>query len=53
MNMTMKEATVNGLIGLEIFMWFIVGECIGKGSLIGYNTNEMNSMGRFKLPAEE
>jgi len=33
---TTKETAVKSLIGLEIVLWFYVGECIGKGSLIGY-----------------
>jgi F-type H+-transporting ATPase subunit g len=33
---TVKEATINTAVGLEIFCWFFIGECIGKGSLIGY-----------------
>nr|ALS04563.1 mitochondrial ATP synthase subunit g [Pseudodiaptomus poplesia] len=33
---TMKEATVNTLVAAEIAGWFFIGECIGKGSLIGY-----------------
>jgi len=35
-NMTVKEVTVNTLVGVEVLMWFFAGECIGKGSLIGY-----------------
>ena len=32
----MKEIVTNSLVGLEIFGWFIVGEMIGRKSLIGY-----------------
>ena len=32
-----KEIAVKSLIGVEILMWFYVGEVIGKGSLIGYD----------------
>lgn len=35
-NLTVKEATVNTLIGLEVVFCFFIGECIGKGSLVGY-----------------
>ena len=35
-NVTVKEATVNTLITAEVIFWFFIGECIGKGSLIGY-----------------
>lgn len=35
-NLTVKEATVNTVIGLEVMFWFFAGECIGKGSLVGY-----------------
>nr|AQS22698.1 mitochondrial ATP synthase g subunit [Pseudodiaptomus poplesia] len=33
---TVGEATVNAIIVAEIACWFFIGECIGKGSLIGY-----------------
>ena len=37
-NWTVKETTINTIVpvGLEIFCWFFIGECIGKGSVIGY-----------------
>ncbi|XP_059172136.1 ATP synthase subunit g, mitochondrial-like [Physella acuta] len=35
--LTVKEAWLNTLIGAEIAFWFFAGECIGKGSVIGYN----------------
>ncbi|GAB6028411.1 hypothetical protein CHUAL_002572 [Chamberlinius hualienensis] len=34
--LTMKEATLNTLVGAEVLFWFFVGECIGKRALIGY-----------------
>merc|ERR1711864_68853 len=34
---TVKETTVNLVVGAEILCWFFIGECIGKGSLVGYN----------------
>ncbi|CAF98546.1 unnamed protein product, partial [Tetraodon nigroviridis] len=34
---TVKEALRNGLVATEVLMWFYIGECIGKGGLIGYN----------------
>jgi F-type H+-transporting ATPase subunit g len=33
---TVGEATVNAIIVAEIACWFFIGECIGKGSLVGY-----------------
>ncbi|XP_025198693.1 ATP synthase subunit g, mitochondrial-like [Melanaphis sacchari] len=36
-NITVKDATLNSLIALEVYMWFYVGECIGKRHLIGYD----------------
>ena len=33
---TVKEATVNTIVVAEIACWFFIGECIGKGSLVGY-----------------
>ncbi|XP_005988207.1 ATP synthase subunit g, mitochondrial [Latimeria chalumnae] len=34
---TIKDALRNGLVTMEVLMWFYIGEIIGKGSLIGYN----------------
>ncbi|RUS78847.1 hypothetical protein EGW08_013389 [Elysia chlorotica] len=36
-NLTVRDAWLNTLVGVEIFFWFVAGECIGKGSIIGYN----------------
>jgi F-type H+-transporting ATPase subunit g len=33
---TVGEATVNAIIAAEVVCWFFIGECIGKGSVIGY-----------------
>ncbi|CAL8267696.1 unnamed protein product [Merluccius merluccius] len=33
---TVKDAVRNGLVATEVLMWFYIGECIGKGGLIGY-----------------
>lgn len=35
--LTVKEAWLNTLVGIEIWCWFFVGECIGKRHLIGYD----------------
>ncbi|GFN85372.1 ATP synthase subunit g, mitochondrial [Plakobranchus ocellatus] len=35
--LTVREAWLNTLVTAEVFCWFIAGECIGKGSIIGYN----------------
>ncbi|KAH9509230.1 ATP synthase subunit g, mitochondrial [Bulinus truncatus] len=35
--LTVKEAFVNTLVGAEIAFWFFAGECIGKGSIVGYD----------------
>jgi F-type H+-transporting ATPase subunit g len=34
--LTVKDATINTLITAEVIFWFFIGECIGKGSLTGY-----------------
>jgi len=34
--LTVKEAALNTLVGAEIAFWFFVGECIGKGRIVGY-----------------
>ncbi|GIY27627.1 ATP synthase subunit g, mitochondrial [Caerostris extrusa] len=33
---TVKEGWLNTLIAMEIYFCFCIGECIGKGSLLGY-----------------
>ncbi|XP_053187585.1 ATP synthase subunit g, mitochondrial [Scomber japonicus] len=35
--LTVKDAVRNGLVATEVMMWFYIGECIGKGGLVGYN----------------
>merc|ERR1712121_478196 len=34
--LTIKQIWANTLVGAEIGCWFFVGECFGKGSIIGY-----------------
>ncbi|XP_049646154.1 ATP synthase subunit g, mitochondrial-like [Suncus etruscus] len=36
-HLMVKEALLNGLVATEVWMWFYVGEIIGKRSLVGYN----------------
>ena len=36
LNLTMKDGVKNVLVGVEICCWFIVGEIIGRGSIVGY-----------------
>merc|ERR1712014_248541 len=33
---SMKQVAVNTVVVTEIACWFFFGECIGKGSLVGY-----------------
>jgi len=33
---TIGQAAVNAVVVTEIACWFFIGECIGKGSLVGY-----------------
>ncbi|XP_021493576.1 ATP synthase subunit g, mitochondrial isoform X2 [Meriones unguiculatus] len=35
--LTVKEAMLNGLVATEVWMWFYVGEIIGKRGIIGYD----------------
>merc|ERR1711890_13733 len=35
-NLTVREAAVNTLVGVEVICWFFIGEVLGKLSLIGY-----------------
>lgn len=34
---SVQDALRNGLVATEVMMWFYIGECIGKGGIIGYN----------------
>nr|ADV36663.1 H+ transporting ATP synthase subunit g [Antheraea yamamai] len=34
---TVKQATLNALVGAEVLFWFYIGECIGKRHLVGYD----------------
>ncbi|CAF94261.1 unnamed protein product [Tetraodon nigroviridis] len=34
---TVKEALRNGLVTTEVLMWFYIGECVGKGGIVGYD----------------
>ncbi|CAJ1072528.1 ATP synthase subunit g%2C mitochondrial-like [Xyrichtys novacula] len=34
---TIRDALRNGLVTTEVLMWFYIGECIGKGGIIGYD----------------
>jgi F-type H+-transporting ATPase subunit g len=36
-NLTVRDATLNTLVAMEIGFWFYVGECIGKRHIVGYN----------------
>ena len=36
LNLTVKEASKKVLVGVEIACWFVVGEMIGRRSIIGY-----------------
>ena len=34
--LTVRQAWLNTLVGMEIAGWFFIGECIGKRGLVGY-----------------
>ncbi|XP_014209034.1 ATP synthase subunit g, mitochondrial isoform X1 [Copidosoma floridanum] len=36
-NLTVKEATLNTLVAIEVYCWFFIGECIGKRHIVGYD----------------
>nr|CAH7720290.1 unnamed protein product [Callosobruchus chinensis] len=36
-NLTVREAWLNTLVGIEVWCWFYVGECIGKRHIVGYD----------------
>ena len=33
---TVNQTVLNTVVGMEVACWFFIGECIGKGSLVGY-----------------
>lgn len=33
----LQDALRNGLVATEVLMWFYIGECIGKGGIVGYD----------------
>jgi len=33
---SMAQVAVNTIVVAEVACWFFIGECIGKGSLVGY-----------------
>uniref|UniRef100_A0A8C2M9Q8 ATP synthase F(0) complex subunit g, mitochondrial n=1 Tax=Cricetulus griseus TaxID=10029 RepID=A0A8C2M9Q8_CRIGR len=35
--LTVKEAMLNGLVATELWMWFYIGEIIGKSGFVGYD----------------
>ncbi|XP_015511735.1 ATP synthase subunit g, mitochondrial [Neodiprion pinetum] len=35
-NLTVREAWLNTLVGIEVLCWFYIGEVIGKRHLVGY-----------------
>ena len=36
-HLTVKEAVLNGVVATEGWMWFYVGEIIGKRGIVGYD----------------
>jgi len=34
---TVRQAAINMVVGVEVACWFFIGECIGKGGLVGYD----------------
>ncbi|KAH0518039.1 ATP synthase subunit g, mitochondrial [Microtus ochrogaster] len=36
-HLKVKEAVLNGLVATEVWMWFYVGEIIGKRGIVGYD----------------
>ncbi|XP_030294601.1 ATP synthase F(0) complex subunit g, mitochondrial [Sparus aurata] len=34
--LTVRDTFRNGLVATEVLMWFYIGECIGKGGIVGY-----------------
>jgi len=34
---TVRQTAINAVVGVEVACWFFIGECIGKGSLVGYD----------------
>ena len=37
LSVSSQDAVRNGLVATEVLMWFYIGECIGKGGIVGYD----------------
>jgi len=35
-NVTVRDAAMNMIVATECLLWFFMGECLGKGTIIGY-----------------
>lgn len=40
-NLSVKEAWLNTLVGVELVFLFYIGEVVGRGSLIGYDVSRV------------
>nr|BAB25423.1 unnamed protein product [Mus musculus]BAB25507.1 unnamed protein product [Mus musculus] len=41
-HLTVKEAVLNGLVATEVWMWFYIGEIIGKRGIVGYEVEDQS-----------
>merc|ERR1712080_222630 len=35
-NVTVRDAALNMIVATECLLWFFMGECLGKGTIVGY-----------------
>jgi F-type H+-transporting ATPase subunit g len=36
-HLTVKKAMLNGLVAIEVWIWFYIGKIIGKRGIVGYD----------------
>ena len=46
-NLTVKEAVINTMVGVELLMLFYIGEIIGRGTLVGYDVSRVKPVFPF------
>merc|ERR1712218_67705 len=50
MKNTVQQNVVSLMVGAEIACWFFLGECLGKGSVIGYDTRKKEPLAFHGIP---
>jgi F-type H+-transporting ATPase subunit g len=40
-HVTVRQAWINTLVGVELAIWFFLGEIVGRGTLVGYDVSRV------------